>query len=146
MLRFDPGATRIANADRFDVWEGGGEYNVARGLSRCFGLRTGIVTAFVENEIGRLIRNRISAGGVDTRLIKWLPDDGIGESSRNSIYFLEKGFGIRAALGAFDRGHSAISQIKPGDFDWERIFGEYGVRWFHTGGIMAGLSRGSAEV
>jgi len=146
LLRFDPGDMRIANADGFRVWEGGGEYNVVRGLSRCFGLRTGIVTALVENEIGRLIRNRISAGGVDPDLIRWLPDDGIGESGRNGIYFLERGFGIRPALGVFDRGHSAVSKLKAGDIDWEGLFGQDGVRWFHTGGIMAGLSPGSAAV
>ena len=146
MLRFDPGDTRIAQADSFKVWEGGGEYNVVRGLSQCFGRRTGIITALVENEIGRLIRNRISAGRVDTSLIQWQPDDGIGESCRNGIYFLEKGFGLRPAVGVSDRGHSAISQMQPGEIDWQHIFKECGSRWFHTGGIMAGLSPGSAAV
>lgn len=146
MLRFDPGDTRIAMAETFKVWEGGGEYNVVRGLSHCFGKRTAIVTALVANEIGRLIQNRISAGRVNTDLIEWLPYDGIGESCRNGIYFLEKGFGLRPAVGASDRGHSAISQLQPGQIDWEHIFGQCGVRWFHTGGIMAGLSRGSAAV
>ncbi len=146
LLRFDPGDRRISTAESFRVWEGGGEYNVARGLSQCFNMRSGIVTALVDNEIGRLIKNRVSAGGVDTTFIKWLPDDGIGESRRNGIYFLEKGFGIRPALGVFDRGHSAVSQMKPGDVDWERVFDGRGVRWFHTGGIMAGLSPESVRV
>ena len=146
MLRFDPGDSRISMADGFRVWEGGGEYNVAHGLTRCFGMKAGIVTALVDNAIGRLIQRRILAGGVDTRLIKWLPDDGIGESRRNSIYFLERGFGLRPTAGVFDRGHSAISQIKPGDIDWGELFGKSGVRWFHTGGIMAGLSPDSPEV
>lgn len=146
MLRFDPGDTRIAMADTFKVWEGGGEYNVVRGLSQCFGKRTAVVTALVENEIGRLIKNRIAAGGVDTGFIQWQPYDGIGEACRNGVYFLEKGFGLRPAVGASDRGHSAVSQLQPGQIDWEHIFSTYGVRWFHTGGIMAGLSQGSAAV
>ena len=146
LLRLDPGETRISMAESFKVWEGGGEYNVARGLSRCFGMRAGIATGLVDNEIGHLIKNKVAAAGVDTRLIKWFPDDGIGESRRNSIYFLEKGYGIRPALGVFDRGRSAISQMHPGELDWDYIFGDYGVRWFHTGGIMAGLSPQSASV
>lgn len=146
MLRFDPGPTRIAEAESFKVWEGGGEYNVARGLCRCFGHRTAVVTALVDNAIGQLVKNRITAGGVDTSLIRWLPDDGIGEARRNGIYFLERGFGLRPALGVSDRGHSAISQLRPGEIDWQRIFAEHQVRWLHTGGIMAGLSATSPEV
>ena len=140
MLRFDPGDCRLAEASTFRVWEGGGEYNVARGLSRCFGHRTAIVTALVDNGVGRLLHNRITAGGVDTRFISWRRDDGIGESCRNGIYFLERGFGLRPPLGFSDRGHSAISQLLPGAIDWELLFRENHVRWFHTGGIMAGLS------
>ncbi|KJS03089.1 MAG: sugar kinase [Desulfobulbaceae bacterium BRH_c16a] len=146
MLRFDPGPTRIALADSFKVWEGGGEYNVARGLSRCFGRRTAVVTALVDNAVGQLVKNRIAAGGVDTGLIRWLPDDGIGESRRNGIYFLERGFGLRPALGVSDRGHSAVSQLRPGEIDWQGIFAEQEVRWFHSGGIMAGLSPSSPAV
>lgn len=146
MLRFDPGSTRIAEAENFKVWEGGGEYNVARGLSRCFGRRTAIVTALVDNAVGQLLKNRITAGGVDTRFIRWRPDDGIGEVCRNGIYFLERGLGLRPALGASDRGHSAVSQLRPGDIDWQVIFAGQQVRWFHTGGIMAGLSSSSPEV
>jgi len=146
MLRFDPGDSRIAAADSFKIWEGGGEYNVAHGLSHCFGMKAGFATALVDNALGRLIEHRMLAGGVDTRLIKWLPDDGIGESRRNSIYFLERGFGLRPAMGVFDRGHSAIAQVKSGAFDWDRLFGHSGVRWFHSGGIMAGLSLESSLV
>jgi 2-dehydro-3-deoxygluconokinase len=146
MLRFDPGATRIATADNFKVWEGGGEYNVVRGLSSCFGRRTAIVTALVENEVGKLIKNRICAGGVDTGFIRWRADDGIGASCRNGVYFLEKGFGLRPAVGMSDRGNTAISQVRPGEIDWEHIFKDSGARWFHTGGIMAGLSPDSAAV
>ncbi len=146
MLRFDPGPTRIAEAENFQVWEGGGEYNVARGLSRCFARRTAVVTALVDNAIGRLLKNRMTAGGVDTSLIRWLADDGIGEACRNGVYFLERGFGLRSALGVSDRGHSAVSQLRPGDIDWEEIFSKHKVRWLHTGGIMAGLSASSPKV
>jgi 2-dehydro-3-deoxygluconokinase len=140
MLRFDPGEGRIRCAREFRVWEGGGEYNVARGLRRCFGLRTAICTAFADNDIGRLVEDCILQGGVDTRFIKWVPYDGVGRTVRNGLNFTERGFGPRAAVGIPDRGHTAASQLQPGDFDWDRIFGETGVRWFHTGGIFAGLS------
>ncbi|MFH1981611.1 MAG: sugar kinase [Pseudomonadota bacterium] len=146
MLRFDPGDSRISTADHFKVWEGGGEYNVAHGLSRCFEMNAAMITALVDNPVGHLIRNRMRSGGVDTTWIKWKPDDGIGESMHNSIYFMERGYGLRSAMGVFDRGHSAISRIKPGEFDWDLLFGQTGVRWFHTGGIMAGLSPDSARV
>jgi 2-dehydro-3-deoxygluconokinase len=140
MLRLDPGEGRVRNAREFKVWEGGGEYNVARGLRRCFGLRTAVCTAFAENDIGRLIEDFTLQGGVDTEFIKWVPYDGVGRAVRNGLNFTERGFGIRGALGIPDRGNSAASQLKPGDFDWDLIFGKVGVRWFHTGGIFAALS------
>lgn len=140
MLRLDPGDMRIRNARAFKVWEGGGEYNVARGLRKCFRLRTGIVTALPENDIARLVEDFILEGGVDTSLIRWVPFDGIGAACRVGLNFTEKGFGIRGAMGVSDRGHSAASQLKPGDIDWEDLFGRRGVRWFHTGGIYAALS------
>lgn len=146
MLRLDPGEGRVRTARSFQVWEGGGEYNVARGLRRCFGLRTGVVTAFADNEIGRLLEDFILQGGVDTSLIKWAPFDGLGRDVRNGLNFTERGFGIRGAIGVPDRGLTAASQLKPGDIDWEDIFGRRGVRWFHTGGIFAALSEGTAEV
>lgn len=145
MLRLDPGEGRIKTARSFRAWEGGGEYNVARGLRRCFGLRTSVVTAFAENEIGYLMEDLILQGGVDTSLIKWVPYDGIGRNVRNGINFTERGFGIRGAVGASDRGNTAASQIKPGDIDWDYIFGTLGVRWLHTGGIYAALSEDSAN-
>ena len=135
MLRLDPGEGRIKTARSFRAWEGGGEYNVARGLRRCFGMKTGVVTAFAENEVGYLLEDLILQGGVDTSLIKWVKYDGIGS-----------GFGIRGAVGTSDRGHTAISQLKPGEIDWDHIFGELGVRWLHTGGIYAALSENSAAV
>ena len=124
MLRLDPGEGRIHTARQFQVWEGGGEYNVARGLRRCFGLRTAIATALADNPIGRLVEDLILQGGVDTSLLKWVPYDGVGRTVRNGLNFTERGFGVRAAAGCSDRGHTAVSQVKPGDFDWESIFGD----------------------
>ncbi len=146
MLRLDPGDMRVKNARSFRVWEGGGEYNVARGLRRCFGMKTGVVTAFADNEIGRLCEDFILQGGVDTSMIKWVPYDGIGRRVRNGLNFTERGFGIRGAVGVSDRGNTAASQLKNGDIDWEYIFGTLGVRWLHTGGIFAALSDTTAEV
>src|SRR5436190_12714368 len=140
MLRFDPGEGRIRTAREFKVWEGGGEYNVARGLRRCFGLRTAVCTAFADNDVGRLLEDFILQGGVDTSFIKWVPYDGVGRSVRNGLNFTERGFGVRGAVGIPDRGNTAASQLKPGDFDWEHLFGKLGVRWLHTGGIFAALS------
>jgi 2-dehydro-3-deoxygluconokinase len=145
MLRMDPGEGRIRTAREFKVWEGGGEYNVARGLRKCFGLRTAVCTAFVDNDVGHLIEDFIMQGGVATDYILWRPDDGIGRSVRNGLNFTERGFGIRGAVGIPDRGHTAASQLKPGDFDWNAIFGQ-GVRWFHTGGIFAALSESTAAL
>ena len=146
MLRLDPGDTRIKTTRSFRAWEGGGEYNVARGLRRCFGMKTSVVTAFADNEVGRLIEDFIMQGGVDTSLIKWVPYDGIGRSVRNGLNFTERGFGIRGAVGVSDRGNTAVSKLKPGDIDWDYIFGTLGVRWLHTGGIFAALSETTAEV
>jgi len=146
MLRLDPGETRIRTARAFTAWEGGGEYNVARGLRKCFGLRTAVCTAFVDNEVGHLIEDFILQGGVSTEFIKWREDDGIGRTVRNGLNFTERGFGVRGAVGVSDRGHTAASQLKPGDFDWEKIFGTRGVRWFHTGGIFAALSESTAAL
>jgi len=146
MLRLVHVSKRLKNARSFRVWEGGGEYNVARGLRRCFGMKTGVVTAFADNEIGRLAEDFILQGGVDTSFIKWVPYDGIGRKVRNGLNFTERGFGIRGAVGVSDRGNTAASQLKKGDIDWEYIFGTLGVRWLHTGGIFAALSESTAEV
>ncbi|HHU52734.1 MAG TPA: sugar kinase [Clostridiaceae bacterium] len=146
MLRLDPGDGRIRTARHFTAWEGGGEYNVARGLRRCFGMRTGIVTALAKNDIGYLIEDFILQGGLDTSYIQWMDFDGIGRKSRNGINFTERGYGVRGALGVSDRANTAVSQIKPGMIDWEKLFGEEGVRWFHTGGIYAALSEDAAAV
>ena len=145
MLRLDPGEGRIRTARNFKVWEGGGEYNVCRGLRRCFGQRTAVMTAFADNEMGRLMEDLILQGGVDTSLIKWMKTDGIGRVCRNGLYFAERGFGIRGALACSDRANTAISKATSADFDPEYIFGKLGVRWFHTGGIYAALSAQSSE-
>jgi 2-dehydro-3-deoxygluconokinase len=146
MLRLDPGEGRIRTARSFTAWEGGGEYNTSRGLRKCFGYKTAVCTAFVDNEVGHLIEDFIMQGGVDTDFIKWREDDGIGRSVRNGLNFTERGFGIRGAVGVPDRGNSAAAQLKPGDFDWENIFGKIGTRWLHTGGIFAALSETTAAL
>jgi len=140
MLRLDPGDMRIANARQFRAWEGGGEYNVARGLRRCFGMDTAVVTALADNPVGRLVEDLMLQGGVNLKHVRWVPSDGVGRSVRNGLNFTERGFGVRAALGCSDRGHTAISQLKPGDIHWKQIFSEEGARWFHTGGIFCALS------
>ena len=146
MLRLDPGEGRIRCARNFAVWEGGGEYNTSRGLRKCFGYKTAVVTALVDNEVGHLVEDFILQGGVATDFIQWRADDGIGRSVRNGLNFTERGFGIRGALGVPDRGNTAASQLKPGDIDWDHLFGTLGVRWFHTGGIFAALSETTAAL
>lgn len=146
MLRLDPGDRRIRTARTFEVWEGGGEYNVARALRKCFGLRTAVATAFPENDVAHLAEELILAGGVDTSWIKWVPYDGIGAGARVGLNFTERGFGVRGALGVSDRAHSAASLLQPGDLDFERLFSEEGARWFHTGGIYAALSDSTPAV
>src|SRR5688572_28388465 len=146
MLRMDPGDKRIHTTRSFEVWEGGGEYNVARGLKRCFGLDAAVVTALADNPIGRLVQDLIYQGGVDQSHVKWVKYDGVGRTVRNGLNFTERGFGVRAALGCSDRGHTAISQLKNGDIDWEKIFGDEGVRWFHTCDICCALSETTPEV
>jgi len=145
MLRLDPGEGRIRTARSFRAWEGGGEYNVVRGLRRCFGYRAAVLTAFADNEVGRLMEDFVLQGGVDTSYIRWMPTDGMGRSCRNGLNFTERGFGIRGALGCSDRANTAISKMRAEDFDLERLFGRDGVRWLHTGGIYAALSETSAE-
>ncbi len=146
MIRLDPGQERIHTTRHFRAWEGGGEYNVARGLKRCFGKRAAVVTATVDNPVGRLLEDMIYQGGVSTEYIKWVPYDGIGRKVRVGLNFTERGYGVRAAVGCSDRAHSAASQLKKGDIDWDTIFGRDGIRWFHTGGIFAGLSETTRDV
>lgn len=146
MLRLDPGNGRVHTTRNFQVWEGGGEYNVARGLRRCFGMDAAIVTALADNPIGRLVQDLIFQGGVDQKHLKWVRYDGVGRAARNGLNFTERGFGVRGALGCSDRGHTAVSQLRPGDIDWEQIFAAEGARWFHTGGIFCALSETTPQV
>jgi 2-dehydro-3-deoxygluconokinase len=146
MLRFDPGDGRIATTRTFAVSEGGGEYNVARGLRRCFGLRTALVSAFADNPVGRLLEDLILQGGVEPTYVRWVPYDGLGRDVRNGLNFVERGFGVRAALGCSDRGHTAAGAMRPGDVDWEVVFGRDGARWFHCGGIFAALAPNTADL
>lgn len=146
MLRLDPGDRRIATARHFQVWEGGGEYNVARGLRRCFGMETAIVTALADNLVGRLVEDLMLQGGVSQQHVRWVPYDGVGRGARNGLNFTERGFGLRAGVGCSDRGHTAVSQLKPGEIDWEQIFAREGARWFHTGGIFCALSESTPTV
>lgn len=145
MLRFDPGHGRVRNARSFQVWEGGGEYNVARAMRKTWGKRSTAVTALPANDLGWLVEDLMMQGGVDTSHLLWREFDGIGRNTRVGLNFTEKGFGIRAALGCSDRANSAASQIRPGEVNWDKLFGEEGVRWFHTGGIFAALASNTAE-
>lgn len=146
MLRFDPGEYRVSTTRQFAVSEGGGEYNVARGLKRCFGMDAAIITAFAKNPVGSLLQDLINQGGVDSSLVKWVDYDGVGRTVRNGLNFTERGFGVRAALGCSDRGHTAIAAMKPGSVNWDDIFGKHGARWFHTGGIFCALSETTPDV
>ncbi len=146
MLRFDPENDRIHNTRSFRVWEGGGEYNVARSLSKVFRLDAAVLTALADNQIGRLIEDLIWQGGVDSSQILWRETDGISRRTRNGMYFIERGFGLRSPVGCSDRGNTAVSQLTTGDVDWQKIFTEKGTRWFHTGGIFAGLSDTTPDV
>src|SRR5579862_10003159 len=146
MLRLDPGDERVATTRHFRVWEGGGEYNVARGLKRCFGMDTAIVTALADNPVGRLVEDLMFQGGVNQKYVRWVPFDGVGRTVRNGLNFTERGFGIRAALGCSDRGHTAVSQMKAGEIDWNEIFSRDGARWLHTGGIFCALSESTPAV
>ena len=146
MLRLDPGEGRVHTTRTFQAWEGGGEYNVARGLRRCFGLRTAIVTALADNPVGRLVEDLMLQGGVDLSFLRWAPYDGVGRAVRNGLNFTERGFGPRGGVGCSDRGQTAVSQMRPGDVDWRALFGVEGVRWFHTGGVFCGLSEGTPAV
>jgi 2-dehydro-3-deoxygluconokinase len=140
MLRLDPGEGRIHTTRGFQAWEGGGEYNVARGLRRCFGQRTAIVTALADNPVGRLVEDLMLQGGVDLSYLKWVKYDGVGREVRNGLNFTERGYGPRGGVGCSDRGHTAASQMQPQDVDWTALFGQQGARWLHTGGVFCGLS------
>lgn len=146
MLRLDPGPGRIHTARRFEAWEGGGEYNVARGLKRCFGLRTAVVTALADNPVGRLVEDLMLQGGVDLSYLRWVKYDGVGREVRNGLNFTERGFGPRGGVGCSDRGHTAASRMLPGDVDFLELFGSSKARLLHTGGVFAALSETTPRV
>lgn len=145
MLRFDPGDARIKTARTFTAWEGGGEYNVVRGLRKCFKMNTSVLTGIPENQLGYLLEDLICQGGVDLSHAVWFPYDGIGDHHRQGLNFVERGFGIRGALGVSDRCHTAASAVTPDDFDFHKIFHQERSRWFHCGGIFTALSESAAE-
>ncbi|NLG83666.1 MAG: sugar kinase [Firmicutes bacterium] len=145
MIRLSPpGHQRIELTPVFEVWVGGGEYNVSYALSR-FGLRAAWISRLVDNPLGWLIRNHARAAGIDLSEVIWVPYDGVGKKDRIGLNFTEVGMGVRASVTLYDRGHSATSHMEPGMVDWKRIFSQ-GVRWFHTGGIFTALSPGCAAV
>lgn len=145
MIRLSPpGHQRIELTPVFEAYAGGGEYNVAYALSR-YGIRTGWVSRLVDNPLGHFIRNHARASGMDISEVIWVPYDGSGRGDRIGLNFTEVGIGVRASVSLYDRGHTAIAHMKPGDVDWKRIFSERKVRWFHTGGILTALSDSCAE-
>lgn len=146
MIRLSPkGSGRIEFAPEFEVWVGGGEYNVAYALSR-LGLRTGWVGGVVDNPVGKIVVNHARGGGVDASYAVTLPYDGVGRDARMGLNFTEVGVGPRASVTLYDRGHSATSKMKPGDVDWNKLFKQDGVRWLHSGGIFTCLSETTRAV
>jgi 2-dehydro-3-deoxygluconokinase len=146
MIRLSPpGHQRIELTPVFEAYAGGGEYNVAYALAR-YGMRTSWVSRLVENPLGDFIRNHARASGMDLSEVLWIPYDGSGRSDRIGLNFTEVGVGVRASVSMYDRGHTAVSHMKRGDVEWNRIFGKRRVRWFHTGGIFTALSDSCADV
>jgi 2-dehydro-3-deoxygluconokinase len=152
MLRLDPGDTPTARARQMRVFQGGGETNVACGLAYTFGLRTAVLTALVEDDIGRSLRNQLREAGVDTSHILWFntKNDGSRFSTdqkgtlMNGLNFTWAGQGLLPSETLYYRAHTAVRELRAGDFDWERLFGQDGVRVFSTGGIYTLLSPTSA--
>ncbi|MDQ3180394.1 MAG: sugar kinase [Acidobacteriota bacterium] len=143
LLRFDPEKERIHTTRSFLVFDGGAEYNVARNLAKVFRRKTAIVTALADNALGRLAEDFVFQAGVDGSEIIWRGED---SETRNGIYFIERGFGLRAPASCFDRANTAVSQIKTGEIKWREIFDKNGTRWFHTGGVFTGLSANTPRV
>ncbi|MBX2992972.1 MAG: sugar kinase [Bacteroidetes bacterium] len=146
MIRLSPpGHQRIELTPYFEAYAGGGEYNVSYALAR-YGLRTGWISRLVDNPLGAFIKNHARASGMDLSEVIWVPYDGSGRADRIGLNFTEVGMGVRASVTLYDRGHTAVAHMKPGEIDWNRIFGKRKSRWFHTGGIFAALSDSCAEV
>jgi len=146
MVRLNPNEGRVKTARTFIASEGGGEYNATRALKRVFGLNTAVVTSLPDCEAGHLCEDLMMQGGVDLSYVVWVPFDGVGRKTRLGLNWTEKGYGVRSAKTEYDRGHTAASQLKRGDIDWDKIFKEDGAQWFHTGGIYAALSETTPEV
>ncbi len=141
--RLDPGIVPFAKASECRIHVSGGEFNCAANLANCFGLRTGIVSAMVDYPIGELIAERVRAMGVKP-YYKHFKHNGVTGPNMATVYS-DRGFGVRAPVVFYNRSNEAGAQMKPGDFDWNDIFGG-GVRWFHSGGIFAALSETTGEL
>jgi 2-dehydro-3-deoxygluconokinase len=146
MIRLSPPEFgRIEFAHMMEVWVGGGEYNVAYALAR-LGHRTGWVGGLNDSPMGAVIANHARSAGMDIRHAPVAKYDGVGKANRIGLNFTEVGFGPRASVTLYDRGHSATAGMKPGDVDFAALFGKRGVRWMHTGGIFAALSESTRQV
>ncbi len=146
MIRLSPpGHQRIELTPLFEAYAGGGEYNVAYALAR-YGMRAGWISRLVDSPLGHFIRNHARTSGMDISEVVWVPYDGVGRADRIGLNFTEVGIGVRASVSLYDRGHTAIAHMKPGDVDWQRIFTLRRARWFHTGGIFTALSDSCAGV
>ena len=146
MIRLSPpGHQRIELTPVFEAYVGGGEYNVAYALAR-YGMRTGWISRLADNPLGHFIENHARASGMDLGEVIWVPYDGVGRMDRIGLNFTEVGIGVRASVTMYDRGHTAVAHMKPGEVDWKRIFTGRRARWFHTGGIFTALSDSCAEV
>jgi 2-dehydro-3-deoxygluconokinase len=141
--RLDPGIIPFRKARSFDIHVSGGEYNVAANLADCFGLKTGIATAMVNNGIGELVQGRVREMGVKP-FYKHFEHDGVRGPNIATVYS-DRGQGVRPPVVFYNRANEAGAMLKPGDFDWKTIFGS-GVRWFHSGGIFAALSNTTSEL
>jgi len=141
--RLDPGVVPFRKATECRIFPSGGEYNVAANLADCFGLNTGIVSAMVDYPIGELIANGVRSMGVKP-FYKWFKHNGVTGPNMATVYS-DRGQGVRAPVVFYNRSNEAAAQLKPGDFDWDKIF-EGGVRWFHSGGIFAALSETTSEL
>src|SRR5437016_5598628 len=141
--RLDPGVIPFRKARTLEIHVSGGEYNVAANLSDAFGLRTGVATAMVKYPIGELVQAQVREAGV-TPFYKWFEHDGVRGPNIATVYS-DRGHGIRPPVVFYNRANEAGALLKPGDFDWPKIFAS-GVRWFHSGGIFAALSTTTAEL
>lgn len=141
--RLDPGQIPFRKAKTLEVHVSGGEYNVAANLSDCFGLKTAVATAMVDNGIGELVQAKVREMGV-TSFYKHFKHDGVRGPNIATVYS-DRGHGVRAPVVFYNRANEAGAMLKPGDFDWPAIFAR-GVRWFHSGGIYAALSETTSEV